>query len=188
MKTRAYEGDVCSHKYASLLNNFLRKLTQPPKRIVGRYINKGDTVIDLGCGSGFFTIPMAKMVGDKGRVYGVDLQPEMLAKLTDNIGEPKTAARIIPHNSTQHSLDLPQNIKADFLLACYMVHETPDHYSFLSQVKNHLKDGGAFLIIEPYIHVNRKKFSQIEEMALKAGFRILNRPRYKGGRSLLLGN
>lgn len=128
------------------------------------------------------------MTGPEGRVYAVDLQPEMLEKLSENINQPKLSNRIITHNCSQHSLDLAQNIKADFILACYMVHETPDQFSFLKQVKEHLNETGAFLVIEPYFHVSKKVFSQIEEPALRTGFRVLNRPQYKGGRSLLLGN
>src|ERR1051325_2669602 len=41
-------------------------------------IKPGDAVVDLGCGSGYLTFPMAKMVGAKGKVYAVDIQEEML--------------------------------------------------------------------------------------------------------------
>jgi len=74
MYNKEYKGDVCSHTHSFFLDNFLRRLIQNPKKIVGEYIKKGDTIIDLGCGPGYFSIAMAKMVGDTGRVYSVDLQ------------------------------------------------------------------------------------------------------------------
>ena len=52
-----------------------------PRKIVGPYIQEGNTVIDMGCGPGYFTIDMAKMVGPKGRVIAVDIQAKMLARV-----------------------------------------------------------------------------------------------------------
>jgi len=71
-------GRVCPPKHVKWLNNPLRKLIQNPKNIMGEYVSPGDTVIDLGCGGGYFTVALAKMVGDRGRVIAMDLQKEML--------------------------------------------------------------------------------------------------------------
>ena len=48
------------------------------EKILGGHIESGQTVLDLGCGSGTFTIAMAKMVGELGKVIAVDVQDEML--------------------------------------------------------------------------------------------------------------
>ena len=69
---------VCPWWLASTLNNPLRRLLHNPERILGDYIAKGATVMDIGCGSGYFTIPMAKMVGQSGSVIAVDIQQKML--------------------------------------------------------------------------------------------------------------
>ena len=44
-------------------------------------VTPGMNVCDMGCGNGFYTVKMAKMAGDRGHVYAVDIQPEMLEKL-----------------------------------------------------------------------------------------------------------
>jgi ubiquinone/menaquinone biosynthesis C-methylase UbiE len=186
MDTPKSNKDVCSHKHAFVLDNFIRRIFQNPKKIVGEYINAGDTVIDLGCGPGFFTIDMAGMVGDKGRVIAVDLQKEMLAKL-----ETKTRSKGVDHIVTPHlcpadGIGLDDGTAADFILAFYMVHETPDQRQFLEQVKKRLKPDGRFLLVEPVFHVSRTDFIETEKIATAAGFTVLDRPKKKGGRSLLL--
>jgi len=49
-------------------------------------VKPGMNVCDMGCGNGFYTVKMAKMAGDKGHVYAVDIQPEMLEKLVKQTG------------------------------------------------------------------------------------------------------
>jgi ubiquinone/menaquinone biosynthesis C-methylase UbiE len=65
---------VCSVERAGALDISLRKLLQNPQKILKPFIKEGMTVADLGCGPGFFTIEMAKMVGNNGKVTAVDLQ------------------------------------------------------------------------------------------------------------------
>ncbi|MBU2481355.1 MAG: SAM-dependent methyltransferase, partial [Proteobacteria bacterium] len=69
MYNKKFKGDVCSHSISFILDNFFRRILQNPEKIVKEYIGNGDTVIDLGCGPGFFSIEMAKMVGTTGKVY-----------------------------------------------------------------------------------------------------------------------
>ena len=90
------------------------------------------------------------------------------------------------HNCPQDKIGLNDDIKADFILAFYMLHETPDHSQFLNEVKNLLKKGGKFLIVEPLFHVSKKHFHKITQEVKNIGFKILDTPSKKGGRSLLL--
>ena len=59
---------VCPASGAGFLANPLRKLIHSPEKILDRYIQPGDTVLDFGCGPGFFTVPMARMAGETGMV------------------------------------------------------------------------------------------------------------------------
>lgn len=179
-------NDVCSHTHSYALDNIFRRLVQNPNRIVGEYINEGDTVIDLGCGPGFFSIAMARMVGASGSVIAVDLQEEMLAKLENKAIKQGLDSRITRHLCPGDGIGLDECIKADFILAFYMVHETPDPGQFLNLVKPLLKEGGKFLLVEPLFHVSKKKFQITAGYAKKAGFKIIGRPSWKGGYSLLL--
>jgi ubiquinone/menaquinone biosynthesis C-methylase UbiE len=61
----------------------LRRLLFQPDRVVDKYIRTGDIVLDIGCGPGFFTLPVSRKVGDTGLVFAVDLQDGMLEILKE---------------------------------------------------------------------------------------------------------
>lgn len=186
MYNKDYSGCVCSHSYSFILDNFFRKIIQNPDKIVKEFIRPGDRVIDLGCGPGFFSLAMAEMVGPGGEVVSVDLQPEMLEKVDAKAARKGLADRILMHQCAQDDLKLSSTGKADFILACYMVHETPDHEAFFRQVRPLLKPGGRFLVLEPWFHVSKQQFERITRDATAAGFQVLDSSRGKGGRALLL--
>lgn len=177
---------VCSHKMAFMLDNPFRKLFQNPMKIVGEFIHPGDTVIDLGCGPGFFSIPMAGLVGEKGKVIAVDLQDEMLQHVKRKAAAKNLAHRMEFHRCKNNCIGLELKENADFVLAYYMVHETPDPVAFLEDVNALVKVGGKFLVVEPKMHVSQKKYEEMIRTAEKVGFRVLGFPPKKGGRSVLL--
>ncbi|NOX32513.1 MAG: class I SAM-dependent methyltransferase [Deltaproteobacteria bacterium] len=186
MYNKDYKGDVCSHKHSFFLDNVFRRVIQNPKKIVGEYIKDGDTVIDLGCGPGYFSIDMAKMVGETGRVISVDLQPEMLEKVEKKAEKQNLFRRITLHSCPQERIGLPLDVAADFVLVFYMLHETPHPDIFLQEVKTFLKKDGKCLIVEPLFHVSKKQFQKLTQDVKNIGFTILGRPSKKGGRSLLV--
>ena len=184
---RLPEGtNLCSHRHSFFLDNFFRRLIQPPRKIVAPYIKKGDFVVDLGCGPGFFTLAMAELVGDSGTVLAVDVQPEMLDILAGKLCESQWARRVRLHRCAENTLGLDSALDAQFILAYYMVHEVPDQKKFLSEVKQILHREGVFLIVEPPFHVSRAAFQQSLEWALGSGFKLVEQPRRKGGMSALL--
>ncbi|OGQ92961.1 MAG: hypothetical protein A2464_03195 [Deltaproteobacteria bacterium RIFOXYC2_FULL_48_10] len=186
MYNKEYKGDVCSHTHSFFLDNIFRRLLQNPVKIVGEYLKEGDLAIDLGCGPGYFSIDMAKMVGGSGKVFAVDLQKEMLEKVRKKAKDRYLEDRMVFHNCPQDRIGLSADIKADFILAFYMVHETPDPEKFLSEVKTLLKPQGKFLLVEPAFHVSKKQFQEIARSVERIGFKSLGSPPKKGGRSLLL--
>lgn len=177
---------VCSHQYAFMLDNWIRRLIQHPRRILGEYINRGDTVVDIGCGPGYFTIDMAKLVGQEGRVIAVDLQEKMLAYVNKKALKKGFAGRIESHRCEAGRIGLI--VKADFILAFYMVHETPDAGAFLEEVKTILKPGGKLLAVEPKFHVGKTKFQTMVSQGMDAGLKVVEYPRKKGGRAVLFAN
>ena len=76
---------VCPVERAGSLDSRIRRWGQNPQKILGPYIEKGMTVLDIGCGPGFFSIDMAQMVGKSCRVITSDLQEGMLQKVRDKI-------------------------------------------------------------------------------------------------------
>jgi ubiquinone/menaquinone biosynthesis C-methylase UbiE len=186
MYNKEFKGDVCSHDHSFFLDNFIRRIIQNPQKILGEYIQQGDTILDLGCGPGHFSIDMARMAGKTGKVIAVDLQKEMLAKVGEKAAAQNLSQRICLHQCDQNKIGLPPGTKADFILAFYMLHETPDTGSFLREVKELLKPAGRFLLVEPMFHVSKNQFETILDTAAKVGFNRVDLPRKKGGRSVLL--
>ncbi|MDW5555466.1 class I SAM-dependent methyltransferase [Methanosarcina sp.] len=176
--------DVCSYKRAWALDIWIRKYMQNPYKIVGNYIKKGHTVLDLGCGTGFFSLAMAEMVGEKGKVISVDIQEEMLQMLRDKIERAGLKSRIIPHKSQPDKIGISEMV--DFALAFYMVHEVPDKRSFLSEVTSHLKPDGRLLIVEPKIHVSKPDFDSTLKVAQSAGLKQISEPKILFSRAALL--
>ena len=189
MTTKVSQNQVCSHQHSFALDNFFRRLVQSPRRIIGPYLKSGDTAMDLGCGPGFFTLPMAELVGPSGTVIGVDLQQEMLARVKvklAKVSERSNLAEVLLHQCSEIDLGIDNSISADFVLAYYMVHETVDQQSFFQQVNKILKPTGRLLIVEPPFHVTKKQFSQSLRYAEQSDLAVIDRPKRKGGLSALL--
>lgn len=69
---------VCPWWLGYLLAAPMRKLAQDPQKILKPYMKTGDTVLDVGSAMGFFSLPMARLVGERGHVVCVDLQEKMI--------------------------------------------------------------------------------------------------------------
>ena len=72
---------VCPWWLGYVLVSPLRRLLEPPGKVLGPHVQPGMTVVEPGCGMGNFTLPLARMVGPSGKVICVDLQPKMIAAL-----------------------------------------------------------------------------------------------------------
>jgi len=188
-KSNILENDavyVCPHEIGFFLDNIFRRIIQNPKKIVGEYIEEGDTVVDVGCGPGFFSIDMARMAGIKGRTIAVDLQESMINKVKKKAKRHNVINQMEFHQCESRKLGL--DLKADFILAYYMVHESPTPGAFLAEMGKMLRNQDSrILIVEPRMHVNKDKFNKMLAKAEKAGLQIIDRPKGKGGRSVLLG-
>jgi ubiquinone/menaquinone biosynthesis C-methylase UbiE len=180
---KADRGYVCPHQIGFILDNPFRRLIQNPKKIIGEYIREGNTVIDMGCGPGYFTIDMAKMVGKNGSVVAVDLQEHMLLKVIRKAAKHGVSDRMEFHQCESNKIGL--NRKADFILAFYMIHETPNPKMILAELKDMLKNNGKLLIVEPKMHVSKNLFDKMLSEAQDVGLRVLDLPKGKGGRSVL---
>lgn len=178
--------DVCPAEHAGWLTTPFRRLITDPKRILRGLVAPGDTALDLGCGPGYFTVPLARMVGDDGRVIAVDVQQAMLDRLRTRADRAGVAARITLHRCPAGTLGL-NGTRADFALAFWMVHEVPDEARFYLEVHDLLRDGGRVLVVEPAGHVPEERFTRSLDAAHAAGFTTLGRPRVAFSRAALLG-
>lgn len=174
---------VCPWWLSFILQNSLRRLLQNPEKILKAYVKEGQTAVDIGSGPGFFTIPMAKMVGESGRVIAADLQPEMLDKLRHYAERKGLSARIQFYQCEDSRIGIDE--KADFILAMYMVHEVPDAANFLKEVAGILKPGGTFFLSEPKMHVNADDFQKTTKAAFDAGLKLVSEIKLPLSRTVL---
>ena len=167
---------VCPVGLANSLDGKIRKWLQNPQKILSPYVREGMTVLDVGCGPGFFSIESAKMVGKTGKVISADLQDGMLQKLSQRIGATDLEERIQLVKCEKDKINVSENI--DFALAFFMVHEIPDKVPFFKELKFILKENGQILIVEPKLfHVSRKDFELTMRIAEDVGFKINQGPR-----------
>ncbi|NOY65236.1 MAG: class I SAM-dependent methyltransferase [Nitrospirae bacterium] len=182
-----HKEDICPVAAGYLLICPVRRLIHNPESILRPYIREGMTVLDIGPAMGYFTIPMAKMVGETGIVIAVDIQEEMLKKLQKRALHAGVAERIVLIQADTKSLGLNKyKGMVDFALAFAVVHEVPDADTLFREVFISLKDGGKVLFVEPKGHVSRKKFDESIVSAEKAGFRQEGYPTVFLSHSVLL--
>ncbi len=60
-KQENHSPHVCPHRFGFILDNWLRRIFQSPKKVAGPFIKPGDTVIDIGSGPGYFTIDISSV-------------------------------------------------------------------------------------------------------------------------------
>jgi len=149
-----------------------RKWLENPNQILGPLVRPGMTVLEPGCGMGYFTLPLARMVGPEGRIVAVDIQPKMLAALTRRARKAGLADRIEIRLAQADRLGIEDlDGRVDLVSALHMIHEVPDQTSFFQDIWTALKPGGLFFIVEPKAHVKAKQFEQGLAKAEEMGFK-----------------
>jgi len=177
--------DICHVAHAHWLNNPLRRLLHKPEKIFEGLVSEGQTAIDLGCGPGYFSLGLARIVGQSGRVIAVDLQPEMLEMVKRNAAKVGLQSRIETHACATDTLGL--DMKADFVLAFWMAHEVKDQPTFFRQVVPLLKPDAKFLLVEPKMHVNARKFQKTLEIAQAEGLKPIGEMKVRISRAVVFG-
>ena len=175
---------VCPLQMAGLLDNWVRRIIHNPKKIFKGLIKKGQSVLDLGCGPGTFTIDMAKMTGEKGKVFAVDLQKGMLELVEKKAGKFRVQDRIVVHQCSKEGIGLTEPI--DFALAFYMLHESGNPESLLKEIFKMLKPGGKFFLVEPKMHIKKKVYLEAVESAKKIGFVVDSERKIAGSWAVVL--
>ena len=166
---------VCPPWCCFTFDNIFRRLLQNPNRILKPYVKPGWTVLDVGPGMGYFTIPLARLVGDTGKVIAADIQQQMLDSLDHRAFKAGVQERIKLQLTKSDSIGVSEPI--DFCLAFWMVHEVPDRSRFLSEITSKLKPEGLMLIAEPRIHVSKEHFAKTLEIAKSAGLSVTDTPK-----------
>jgi len=181
----ANRGHVCPWWLIWTFDNPLRRLLMPPERVLAGLVRPGDHCLDLGCGIGYFTIPMAVMAGEHGSVTAVDVQPQMLEGVRRRARRHGLESRVRLQLATGPGLEVAPPV--DVALAFWMLHEVPDQDALLRGVRTALKPGGRFLVVEPKGHVTAAAFTASVDRAARVGFRVAAEPRVSLSRAVLLG-
>jgi ubiquinone/menaquinone biosynthesis C-methylase UbiE len=175
---------VCPWWACFTFDNIIRKLFHNPEKILAPYVREGDTVLDVGPGMGYFSIPLARMVGDRGKVIAADVQTQMLAGLRKRARKQGLEERIVSHVCEADSLGIQEPV--DFALAFWMIHEVPNQSKLFCEIRLLLKPKGRLLLAEPVFHVTRRMFEETLKRAGEAGFTSMEKPRRFMSRTALL--
>lgn len=176
---------VCPPWMCFTFDNIFRRLIHNPERMLSPYVDEGNTVLDIGPGKGFFTIPLAGLVGPEGTVIAADLQQPMLDAIMKRARRANLADRVALHLTGSDTLGVDRNI--DFALAFWMVHEVPDQAKFFTEIHSLLKPDGRFLMVEPGIHVTEEAFEASVKTAVDCGLTLIDRPKIRISRAALFG-
>ncbi|KNZ40884.1 class I SAM-dependent methyltransferase [Acetobacterium bakii] len=129
----------------AFLDSRQRERLVPPEELIGQMpIQKNHTLLDVGAGSGFFTIPMAESTS--GKVYAMDPDERMLSVIADKAKE-KGLTNIEPIQDYIENLSL-QNNSVDFAMASLILHEVSSLTKALATIVEVLKPGGHLLCLE----------------------------------------
>jgi len=168
---------VCPWWLGYFLASPIRKFAHNPTRILALYVKEGMIALDIGPGMGFFTLPMARLVQEKGRVIAVDIQERMLASLRCRATRAELLDRIETRVCTEDSLGIDDLTgKIDFALAFAVLHELPDMKRTITEIHRALKPEGQLLIAEPIGHVRKTAFAETMNVVLSLGFETIATP------------
>jgi len=145
------------------------------------------SVLEPGCGMGYFTLPIARMTGPEGRVVAVDLQAKMIEGLVRRARRAGLLERIEAIVCDDSDLGFTDRAGLiDIALAIHVLHEVRDQQRFLEQVFDALRPGGRLLILEPKGHVPREKLDGELALAERVGFHRIDEAVHRRSHGALL--
>ena len=172
---------VCPFWMGYLLLCPFRRFGQNPEKILAPCVGSGMVVLEVGPGMGFFTLPMARMVGTTGKVVCVDTQEKMLAAVRRRASRVGLADRIEMRTCPPTTLGIGDLAgKVDFVLLFAVVHEVPDVPALFAEITQAMKPGARCLVAEPNFHVSVQEFDRTIAAAAQHGLRLVERPGIRG--------
>jgi len=178
---------VCPWWVGYLLVSPLRRLLHNPDKILAAFVTPGMTVLEVGPAMGFFTLPLASLVGPTGRIVCVDVQTRMLQALMKRARAAQLADRLVTRVCEPTSLGLDDFTGAiDFALAFAVVHEMPDPARVFADLARLLRSGARCLVAEPKGHVAAPAFEATLATARQAGLSLVGRPVIRRCRAAVL--
>lgn len=130
----------------ALLSEERHEALQPEKLLRKLGVRAGDTVADIGCGPGFFTLPAAEIAGERGVVLAADIQGEMLTTVRSRAAEQGlTNVRVL--KTSESEIPLPEG-SCDFVLLAFVLDEVDQRSTFLHRAARAMKPTGKLAVLE----------------------------------------
>jgi 2-polyprenyl-3-methyl-5-hydroxy-6-metoxy-1,4-benzoquinol methylase len=168
---------VCPWWLGYFLVSPLRRLIEPPERMLNAHVRPGMRVLDLGSGMGYFSLPAARLVGPEGRVLCLDVQQRMLNALERRARRAGLRDRIETRLVSSGDLGLEHSpATVDVALALHVLHEIQDLGSTFRQLLVALTPGALLVVVEPRGHVSEPHFLAELGQAEQAGYAIERLP------------
>jgi precorrin-6B methylase 2 len=167
---------VMGHQAADWLERPEREKEEHPTRMVELLgLKSGDSVADIGAGTGYMSWRMAEKVGPQGKIYAVDIQQEMLDLLAQNM-KTRRLQNVVPVLGTISNANLPAS-SIDLAIMVDVYHEFSHPYEMMKSITAALKPGGRVAFIEyraedlkvPIKPVHKMTEAQVRKEALAAG-------------------
>jgi len=174
---------TCPWWFGYTFDNPLRKLFHDPLEILGKFVRPGQIAVDIGCGLGYFSIALARIVGPDGKVIALDVQSQMIQRARRRAERQGLANRIDFRICTPNRLDVTGPV--DFVLAFWVIHELIDPQGLLLEIRSFLKPGGQLLIAEPKGHVPAARFTETVKLARLAGYKTSEGPPVRFSRTVV---
>lgn len=178
--------------YATLEGRFEKKLRERGLKFLD--IQKGEVVLEIGFGTGFTLVEMAKAVGETGKVYGMDVTPEMVQIARERLKKKEVAIRVELSEADARNMPYEDNkFDAVYMSGVLELFDTPDIPKVLAEVKRVLKPNGRlevvsiekenhensiFLRFYEWMHKKLPKYAScrpiyVEDSIRDAGYKIL---------------
>jgi len=166
------------YQMAFVLVNPLRKLFTNRERVIrDAAITNSSIVLEIGCGPGFFTETISKIVGKEGKVYAQDVQKEMLEKLEKRLSHLPTKDNISLILSSSSHIDLPDH-SLDVIFAVNVFEEIEkegETYETIKEIGRLLKKEGSLLFIEHKFGKTAPAINRVVDTLLKEEFELIDK-------------
>ena len=160
-------------QFTALLELPLRRQYMDPGEVLGMYgVSAGMEVLDAGCGTGIFTVEMARMLGSQGRVYAVDLQGAMIEQTRQRIHSAGVSNLVQLHQVGLYDLPFADD-SLDLAVLISTLGEIPDKPAALSELRRVLKPGSRLGVSEELLFTTYQLSGSARRWVEEAGFRFL---------------
>ena len=136
-----------SKAYLAMLDDPKRDAYQKPHEVIAALgLKEGEVIADIGAGSGYFSFRLARHVGAQGRVYAVDVSPDMILHLNRQVRDLKLGNVVTVLCPPDDPLLGDASIDRFFI--CDTWHHIQDHPRYLGLLKRMLRPGGQIIMID----------------------------------------